>query len=174
LTAGILVAAVLCVLALAPPGLSAVRESAFVERATAPYRATASCYDRRDWMDLVDSSHPEFMGHESDVYGLWRYDLRQVALPAKACRALERWRRTPAGVLSVWIFLLGHELTHVQQSDLDDAPWRRPFDEVEADCGGFAKFAWTKHDLGIPRALSLWGAKTRCLPREICDLQAGR
>jgi hypothetical protein len=141
-------------LAAAAPAPAAVRESSFVERATAPYRATTSCYDRRDWVALVESSHPEFTGHERDVYALWRFDLRQVALPVKACLVLERWRRTPSAVLGVWIFVLGHELTHVQQSDLYNAPWSRPFDEVEADCGGFAKFARVKHDLGITRRVS--------------------
>jgi hypothetical protein len=150
-TLGVVLAAVLFVLATAAPAFTAVHESAFVERATAPYHATVGCYDRRDWAALVTRNHPEFKGHESDVYGLWRYDVREVALPVKACRALERWRRTPAAVLGVWIFVLGHELTHVQQSDLYDAPRSRPFDEVEADCGGVAKFARIKHDLGITR-----------------------
>ena len=144
---------VLCTLALAAPAAGAVRESAFVERATASYRATTSCYDRPDWAALVDGVHPDFKGHESDVYGLWRYDVRQVALPGRGCAALERWRRTPAATLSVWIFVLGHELTHVEQSDLYNAPWSRPFDEVEADCGGFAKFDRLRHALGITRQL---------------------
>lgn len=162
----------LCAIVLPASAGGAVRESPFVERATAPYHATASCYDRSDWASLVDAGHPDFKGHESDIYGLWRYDLRQVALPVRACRALERWRRTPSAVLGVWIFVLGHELTHVQQTDLYGAPWSRPFDEVEADCGGFAKFARTKHDLGItqpvsppPRAFTRCPLKTATLRR---------
>jgi hypothetical protein len=143
----------LCALAAAGPAPAAVRQSSFVERATAPYRATTSCYDRRDWAALVDRSHSEFKGHEQDVYGLWRYDLRQVALPVKACLVLERWRKTPSTVLGVWIFVLGHELTHAQQSDFAGAPWRRPFDEVEADCGGYAKFEAIRLALGIRRAV---------------------
>jgi hypothetical protein len=149
-----LVSGVLCALALAAPASGAVRESAFVERATAPYRATASCYDRSDWATLVVSGHPEFRGHESDVYGLWLYDIRQVALPARACTALEHWRSTSASSVSLWIFVLGHELTHVEQSDFYNAPWSRPFDEKEADCGGFAKFQRIRISLGITRRLT--------------------
>lgn len=147
------VSLVLCALALAASAGAAVRESAFVERATASFHATAACYERPDWAALIASGHPEFKGHESDVYGLWRYDIREVALPARACTALERWRRTPADTLSLWIFILGHELTHVEQSDLYNAPWSRPFDEREADCGGLAKFARVKRALGISRRL---------------------
>jgi hypothetical protein len=132
---------------------AAVRESAFVEHATAPWRATASCYDAPDWARLVVSGHPEFKGHESDVYGLWRYDIRQVALPARGCITLARWRRTAAASVSLWIFVLGHELTHVEQSDWYDAPWARPFDENEANCGGLAKFERVRILLGIDRRL---------------------
>ena len=88
------------------------------------------------------------------MYGLWRYDVRQVALPARGCTALERWRRTSAETLSLWIFVLGHELTHVEQSDQFDAPWSRPFDEREANCGGLAKFQRVRRALGIRRRLS--------------------
>jgi len=56
------------------------------------------------------------------------------------------------GLLGIWIFVLGHELTHAQQSD-QGAPWGRPFDEVEADCGGYAKFVSLKLALGIKRAV---------------------
>lgn len=141
-------------LALPASAAAAVRESAFVERATTPYRATASCYDRPDWAALVDAGYPDLKGHETDVYGLWRYDLREVALPARACRTLEGWRRARASVLGIWIFVLGHELTHAQQSDLYDAPWGRPFDEAEADCGGYAKFEAIRLALGIRRKVS--------------------
>jgi hypothetical protein len=138
-----------------PAGVgAAVRESPFVERATAGWHATVRCYDAPDWAQLVSSGHPEFRGHESDVYGLWRYDIREVALPARGCLALERWRRTAANTLSIWIFVLGHELTHVEQSDWYDAPWGRPFDETEANCGGLAKFQRLRSLLGITRRLS--------------------
>jgi hypothetical protein len=130
---------------------AAVRESTFVERATTLYRASASCYDNRDWAALVDAGHPDLKGHETNVYGLWRYDVRQVALPARACRTLEGWRHVRGSTLGIWIFVLGHELTHAQQSDLYDAPWGRPFDEVEADCGGYAKFEAIRLALGIRR-----------------------
>ena len=146
-------AAFLCAAGLAAPARGAVRESAFVERATAAYRASASCYDRGDWAALVDSGYPDLRGRETEVYGLWRYDLREVALPARGCSELAHWRRAPGAIVSVWIFVLGHELTHAQQSDLYNAPWSRPFDEVDADCGGFAKFAQIKRALGIARAL---------------------
>lgn len=53
--------------------------------------------------------------------------------------------------LSIWIFVLGHELTHAEQSDVYNAPRSRPFDEVEADCGGFPKFGRLRHALGIKR-----------------------
>jgi len=153
LTTSTVIAAVTCLLAF-PGGVSgAVRDSAFLERATAPYRATVGCYDRPDWASLVDSGYPDLKGDETQVYGLWRYELRQVALPVRGCRALERWRQTAAARVSVWIFVLGHELTHVQQTDLYDAPWSRPFDEVQADCGGFAKFQQLKRALGIKRSL---------------------
>jgi hypothetical protein len=56
--------------------------------------------------------------------------------------------------VSLWIFVLGHELTHVQQSDLYNAPWSRPFDENEANCGGLAKFQRLRIALGITRRLS--------------------
>jgi hypothetical protein len=146
-------AALACALAFPAAARSAVRESSFVERASAGYRATTSCYDRSDWAALVTGAYPDLRGHETDVYGLWRYDIRQVALPARGCRALERWRQAPAVIVSVWIFVLGHELTHAEQSDLYNAPWSRPFDEVEADCGGFAKFQAIKLELGIARQL---------------------
>jgi hypothetical protein len=147
-----LIAALLS-LVLPSPAAAGVRESAFVARATGPFQATTSCYDRAEWVGLVDSGHPELKGQEGGVYGLWLYDLRQVALPARGCDALEQWRHARASVVSTWIFVLGHELTHVQQSDLYDAPWSRPFDELEADCGGDAKFARIVHDLGITRQL---------------------
>jgi hypothetical protein len=130
---------------------AAVHESAFVERATISYRASASCYDRPDWAALVDVGYPDLKGHEADVYGLWRYDLRQVALPARACRTLEGWRRARTSAIGFWIFVLGHELTHAQQGDLYNAPWGRPFDEMEADCGGYAKFEAIRFALGIRR-----------------------
>jgi hypothetical protein len=144
----------LCFLTLPVSAGASVRESAFVERATASFHATAACYDRPDWTALVASGHPEFKGHENDVYGLWRYDIRQVALPARGCSALERWRQARAGTVSLWIFVLGHELTHVQQSDLYNAPWSRPFDENEANCGGLAKFQRLRIALGITRRLN--------------------
>ena len=65
-----------------------------------------------------------------------------------------------AGLLGIWIFVLGHELTHSQQSDLG-APWQRPFDEVEADCGGYSKFASLKLALGITRAVQRRPAASR-------------
>jgi hypothetical protein len=144
----------LCFLTLPVSAGASVRESAFVERATASFHATAACYDRPDWTALVASGHPEFKGHENDVYGLWRYGIRQVALPARGCSALERWRQAPGEKVSLWIFVLGHELTHVQQSDLYNAPWSRPFDENEANCGGLAKFQRLRIALGIARRLS--------------------
>jgi hypothetical protein len=146
-------AALVCALVLPAAARSAVRESTFVERASATYRATTSCYDRPDWAALVSGGYPDLRGHETEVYGLWRYQIRQVALPARGCRALEQWRQSPAMIVSVWIFVLGHELTHAEQSDLYNAPWSRPFDEVEADCGGFAKFQKIKLELGITRQL---------------------
>ena len=138
-------------LALPASAAAAVRESAFVERATTSYRASASCYDRPDWAALVDVGYPDLKGHEADAYGLWRYDLRQVALPARACRTLEGWRGARASAIGFWIFVLSHELTHAQQSDLYNAPWGRPFDEAEADCGGYAKFEAIRFALGIRR-----------------------
>ena len=146
-------AALACALALPSAARSAVRESPFVERASAGYRATTSCYDRPDWAALVRGGYPDLRGHETEVYGLWRYEIRQVALPTGGCRALERWRHSPPGIVSVWIFVLGHELTHAEQGDLYNAPWTRPFDEVEADCGGLAKFQRIKLELGISRRL---------------------
>ena len=152
--AAVVLVAALCSLALPVTTGAAVRESGFVERATASWGATASCYDAPDWAQLVASGHPEFRGHETDVYGLWRYDIRQVALPARGCIALERWRRTAATTLSLWIFVLGHELTHVEQSDWYDAPSARAFDEHEANCDGLAKFQRVRILLGIHRRLS--------------------
>src|SRR4249919_783060 len=143
-----------CALGLALPALASVRESSFVERAAAPFRATVSCYDRPDWATLVDSGYPDLKGREAEVYGLWRYEIRQVALPARGCRALEGWRHAAAARLSIWVFVLGHELTHAEQSDVYNAPWSRPFDEVEADCGGFAKFEQIRRALGIKRHLN--------------------
>jgi len=107
-------AALACALALPSAARSAVRESPFVERASAGYRATTSCYDRPDWAALVRGGYPDLRGHETEVYGLWRYEIRQVALPTRGCRALERWRHSPPGIVSVWIFVLGHELTHAK------------------------------------------------------------
>jgi hypothetical protein len=150
---GALATVVLCLLAFPVSAGAAIRESSFVERATTTYRATVSCYDRPDWRALVVSGHPEFRGHENDVLGLWRYDIRQVALPARGCTALERWPQTPAATLSIWIFVLGHELTHVEQSDWYNAPWSRAFDENEANCGGLAKFERIRIALGITRRL---------------------
>jgi hypothetical protein len=146
-------AALVCALVLPTAARSAVRESPFLERASAAYRSTTSCYDNRDWAALVTAGYPDLRGQETEVYGLWRYEIRQVALPARGCRALERWRQTSPVMVSVWIFVLGHELTHAEQSDLYNAPWSRPFDEVEADCGGFAKFQSIKLELGITRQL---------------------
>ena len=148
-----MLAAIVCALALPSAARSAVRESQFVERASASYRATTSCYDRPDWAALVRSGYPDLRGHETEVYGLWRYEIRQVALPTRGCRALEQWRQASPVIVSVWIFVLGHELTHAEQSDLYNAPWSRPFDEVEADCGGLAKFQRIKLELGITRRL---------------------
>lgn len=154
-------------LALPAAARSAVRESPFLERASAGYRATTSCYDTADWAALVTAGYPDLRGHETNVYGLWRYEIRQVALPARGCWALERWRQTSAVMLSVWIFVLGHELTHAEQGDLYNAPWARPFDEVEADCGGLAKFQRIKLELGITRRLSPPARNlTRCPLRE--------
>jgi hypothetical protein len=146
-------AALTCALALPAVARGAVRESPFAERASAGYRATTSCYDSADWAALVTAGYPDLRGHETEVYGLWRYEIRQVALPARGCLALERWRQTPPVMVSVWIFVLGHELTHAEQGDLYNAPWSRPFDEVEADCGGLAKFQRIKFELGITRRL---------------------
>lgn len=148
------VAGLLCVLALAGPASGAVRESGFVERATNAYRATVGCYGTRDWAALVDAGYPDLKGHEADVYGFWRYDRREVALPARGCTVLERWRTARAKALGTWIFVLGHELTHIQQSDFDNAPWSQPFDEVQADCGGYAKFESVRLALGIRRAVT--------------------
>ena len=139
-------------LALAGIASTAVHESAQADRAAAPYRATVGCYDRGDWAALVSSAYPAEKGHETDVYGLWRYEQREVALPSRACLSFERWRTAKPGLLGIWIFVLGHELTHAQQSD-QGAPWERPFDEVEADCGGYAKFVSLKLALGIKRAV---------------------
>lgn len=147
------VAAAGCALALTATASSAVHDSAQANRAAAPYRATVGCYDRADWAALVRSAYPHEKGHETDVYGLWRYEQREVALPSRACLSFERWRTAKPGMLGIWIFVLGHELTHAQQSDLEGAPWQRPFDEVEADCGGYAKFASLKLALGIRRAV---------------------
>lgn len=154
-TAGIgFVAAMLCALALAAPASGAVRESSFVERATTPYGASTRCYGTRDWAELVDAGYPDLKGHESEVYGFWRYDRREVALPARGCAALEKWRTARTSVLGTWIFVLGHELTHAQQTALYHAPWSRPFDEVQADCGGYAKFQSVRLALGIRRAVA--------------------
>jgi hypothetical protein len=151
--AATLVAIVGCALVLATTASGAVHDSARADRAAAPYRATVGCYDRGDWAALVRSAYPEEKGHETEVYGFWRYEQRQVALPSGACLALEHWRTAKPALLGIWIFVLGHELTHAQQSDLEGAPWQRPFDEVEADCGGLAKFASLRLALGIRRAV---------------------
>lgn len=142
-----------CALVLATTASGAVHDSARADRAAAPYGATVGCYDRQDWAALVRSAYPDEKGHESEVYGLWRYEQRQVALPLAACLAFDHWRTAKAAPLGVWIFVLGHELTHAQQSDLEGAPWQRPFDEVEADCGGLAKFASLRLALGIKRVV---------------------
>jgi hypothetical protein len=142
-----------CALALAGTASTAVHDSAQADRAAAPYRATVGCYERGDWAALVSSAYPGEKGHETEVYGLWRYEQREVALPSRACLAFERWRTAKPGLLGIWIFVLGHELTHAQQSDLEGAPWTRPFDEVEADCGGYAKFASLELALGIRRVV---------------------
>jgi hypothetical protein len=139
-------------LVLAATAAGAVHGSPRADRAAASYNARVGCYDRDDWAALVRSAYPSEKGHETDVYGLWRYDVREVALPSRACLAFERWRAAKPRILGIWIFVLGHELTHAQQSDLG-APWQRPFDEVEADCGGYAKFAALKLALGIKRAV---------------------
>ena len=142
-----------CALVLAATASTAVHDSAQADRAAAPYRATIRCYDREDWAALVRSAYPKKKGHETDIYGLWLYEQREVALPARACLSFEHWRTAKPALLGIWIFVLGHELTHAQQSDLEGAPWQRPFDEVEADCGGYAKFASVKLALGIGRAV---------------------
>jgi hypothetical protein len=143
-----------CLLAVPAPAAAAVRESSFVERATTTYKATVGCYRTGDWAKLVDTGYPDLNGHETAVYGLWRYDRREVALPARGCSALEKWRSTRARALGTWIFVLGHELTHVQQSDFYNAPWSRPFDETQADCGGYAKFESLRLALGIRRVVA--------------------
>ncbi len=148
-----LLCALTCALVLPASAQSEVHVSRFVERATAPYRTTVSCYDAPDWAALVRSGYPDLRGHETTIYGLWRYEIREVALPTRGCTALERWKATPAPTVSVWLFVLGHELTHAEQSDVYNAPWSRPFDEVEADCGGFAKFWRLKLALGITARL---------------------
>jgi hypothetical protein len=163
------VAGLLCVLALAGPASGAARESAFVERATTAYRATVGCYGTRDWAALVDAGYPDLKGDEADVYGFWRYDPREVALPARGCNVLERWRSARTRVLGTWIFVLGHELTHVQQTDFHNAPWSRPFDEAQADCGGYAKFESVRLALGIRRAVT---APARSLTR--CPMRRAR
>ena len=142
-----------CALVLATTASGAVHDSARADRAAAPYGATVGCYDRQDWAALVRSAYPEEKGHETEIYGLWRYEQRQVALPSVACLAFEHWRTAKPAALGIWIFVLGHELTHAQQSDLEGAPSQRPFDEVEADCGGLAKFASLRLALGIKRAV---------------------
>ena len=147
-------AALACVLAFPASAHGSVRSSSFLDRVTVSYRATASCYDRPDWAALVRSGYPSLRGHETAVYGLWLYEVRQVALPVRGCTALERWRTTSAAKVSLWLFVLGHELTHTEQTDFYNAPWSRPFDEVEADCGGYAKFERLRLGLGIRRKLS--------------------
>ena len=142
-----------CALALTATASTAVHDSAQADRAALPYRATVGCYDPVDWATLVRSAYPDEEGHETDVYGLWRYEQREVALPSRACLSFERWRTAKPRMLGIWIFVLGHELTHAQQSDFEGAPWQRPFDEVEADCGGYAKFVSLKLALGIKRAV---------------------
>jgi hypothetical protein len=142
-----------CALVLAATASTAVHESPRADRAAAPYLATVGCYDRDDWAMLVRSAYPDEKGHETEIYGLWRYEQREVALPSRACLSFEHWRTAKPGLLGIWIFVLGHELTHAQQSDLEGAPWQRPFDEVEADCGGYAKFASVRLALGIERAV---------------------
>jgi hypothetical protein len=142
-----------CALVLAATASTAVRDSPQADRAAASYGATVGCYDRGDWASLVRSAYPDEKGHETDVFGLWRYDVREVALPSRACIAFRHWRTAKPRILGIWIFVLGHELTHAQQSDLEGAPWQKPFDEVEADCGGYAKFASLKFALGIKRAV---------------------
>ena len=151
--AATVVAICACALALAGTASTAVHGSLQADRAAAPYRATVACYDRADWAALVTSAYPDERGHETEVYGLWRYEQREVAIPSRACVAFERWRTAKPAQLGIWIFVLGHELTHAQQSDLEGAPWQRSFDEVEADCGGYAKFAAVKLALGIDRAV---------------------
>jgi hypothetical protein len=145
-------ACALVLAATASTASTAVRDSPQADRAAAPFRATVACYDRGDWATLVRSAYPHERGHETDVYGLWRYGQREVALPSRACLSFEHWRTAKPGLLGIWIFVLGHELTHAQQSDRG-APWQRPFDEVEADCGGYAKFASLKLALGITRVV---------------------
>jgi hypothetical protein len=146
------VATAACALVLAATASTAVHGSPQADRAAAPFRATVACYDRGDWATLVRSAYPHERGHETDVYGLWRYGQREVALPSRACLSFEHWRTAKPGLLGIWIFVLGHELTHAQQSDRG-APWQRPFDEVEADCGGYAKFASLELALGITRVV---------------------
>jgi hypothetical protein len=121
--AATLVAIGACTLVPAATASTAVHESAQADRAAAPYRATVGCYDREDWAALVRSAYPAERGHEADVYGLWRYEQREVALPSPACLAFERWRTTKLRMLGIRIFVLGHELTHAQQSDFEGAPW---------------------------------------------------
>jgi len=55
--------------------------------------------------------------------------------------------------LRIWIFVLGHELTHAEQSDVYSAARSRPSDEGEADFGGFPKFGRLRHTLGIKRQM---------------------
>jgi hypothetical protein len=57
-----------------------------------------SCFDGLDWAALVDSGYPDLKGHEAEVYGLWRYEIRQVALPARGRRALEGRVRHALGI----------------------------------------------------------------------------
>ena len=149
--AATLVAVGCCALALAATASSAVHGPGQADRAAEPYRATVACYDPGDWATLVRSAYPNEKGHENDIYGLWRYEQREVALPSRACFSFQHWRAAKPGLLAIWIFVLGHELTHAQQSDFEGAPWQRPFDEVEADCGGYAKFVSLRLALGIRR-----------------------
>ena len=99
-----------------------------------------SCYDRRDWADFVDSGYPDLKGHEAEVYGLWRYEIRQVALPA---RGAGRWKggAERPGLASASGFSCSATSSRTpSRATSTNAPRSRPFDEVEADCGGFPKF----------------------------------
>ena len=111
-----------CALGLAPPALASVRESSFVERAAAPYRATVSCDDRPDWSapstPAIPTEGPR--GGGLTASGATRSGRSRFLFAAAACsRGGGRPRLRSPQHLGL---ALGHELTHAQQSDFYNAP----------------------------------------------------